>query len=121
MSPILGDINRRDFIKFTAMTAAALGLSQIDVINTVSEAMAASLSKKAPVIWLEGQDCAGCTTSFASILNPPAASVILDTISLRYHESIMAASGYQSEEALDHTINYSFHVCGKPFINERNS
>ncbi|MBD3289870.1 hydrogenase small subunit [candidate division KSB1 bacterium] len=92
------------------MTAAALGLSQIDVMNKVSEAMAASSSDKPPVIWLEGQDCAGCTTSFASTLNPPAASIILDTISLRYHETIMAASGHKSEQALHHTVKEGGYV-----------
>ena len=110
MSPILGEINRRDFLKYSAVTAAALGLSQADVVTKVSEAIAASTSKKPPVIWLEGQDCAGCTTSFASALNPPAASIILDTISVRYHETIMAAAGYKSEEILHATVKKGGYV-----------
>ena len=110
MSPITGELNRRDFLKYSAITAAALGLSQIDVVNSVSKAMAASTSKKPPVIWLEGQDCAGCTTSFASALNPPVASIILDTLSVRYHETIMAASGHQSEEVLHDTVKRGGYV-----------
>jgi hydrogenase small subunit len=110
LSPILGEINRRDFLKYSAVTAAALGLSQADVVTKVSEAIAASTSKKPPVIWLEGQDCAGCTTSFASALNPPAASIILDTISVRYHETIMAAAGHKSEEVLHATVKKGGYV-----------
>lgn len=110
MSSLLGDINRRDFLRYSAITAAALGLSQADVVTKVGEAMAASASNKPPVIWLEGQDCAGCTTSFASALNPPVASIILDTISVRYHETLMAAAGHQSEAVLHQTVKKGGYV-----------
>ena len=110
MSSILGEIDRRDFLKFGAVTAAAIGLSQLDVIRGVSDAMAATTSNKPPVIWLEGQDCAGCTTSFASALNPPFSSIVLDTLSIRYHETIMAASGYLSEQVLHDTVKRGGYV-----------
>lgn len=110
MSSIIGDIDRREFLKFSALTAAALGLSQLDVTHGVSEAMAASRSGKPPVVWLEGQDCAGCTTSFASALNPPVASLVLDTLSIRYHETIMAAAGHMSEKVWHKTIKKGGHV-----------
>ena len=110
MSPILGEIDRRDFLKFTAVTAAAIGLSQLDVMTKVSDAMAATASNKPPVIWLEGQDCAGCTTSFASVLNPPFASIVLDTLSIRYHETIMAAAGHLSEQVLHETVKRGGYV-----------
>ncbi|NOY59860.1 MAG: hydrogenase small subunit [Calditrichaeota bacterium] len=92
------------------MTAAALGLSQVDVISKLSDAIAATASNKPAVIWLEGQDCAGCTTSFASALNPPVASLILDTLSVRYHETIMAAAGHQAEAVLQATIKKGGYV-----------
>jgi hydrogenase small subunit len=62
------------------------------------------------VIWLEGQDCAGCTVSFAGALNPPVGSLILDKLSIRYHETIMAASGYQAEEAYQNTVKEGGYV-----------
>jgi hydrogenase small subunit len=110
MNPLNLDLSRRDFLKFSAITAAALGLSQSDIVAKVSEAIAASQSQKPPVVWLEGQDCAGCTTSFASSLFPPAASIILDTISLRYHETIMAASGHHAEQALKTTFEQGSYL-----------
>jgi len=93
----IGRISRRDFLKFCGTTAAVLGISKFEFANKVSAAMAASTSNKPAVIWLEGQDCAGCTVSLAGTLNPPFASIVLDTLSIRYHETIMAASGHQAE------------------------
>ena len=109
MSSGFGQISRRDFLKYSAITAAALGLSQADVVTSLGEAIAAS-SKKPPVIWLEGQDCAGCTTSFASSLFPPVSSLILDTLSVRYHETIMAGAGHVAEDVLKKTIRKGKYV-----------
>jgi len=96
------EISRRDFIKMASGSLALLGLSQL-LTPHVARALENSLGKTA-VIWLEGQDCAGCTESFLNSLEPPATSILLDTISLRYHETAMAASGHQAEEALAKTV-----------------
>jgi len=98
-----GKINRRDFMKYCATTAAVLGLSELEFVTKVSEVLAGAASKP-PVIWLQGQDCAGCSISFAGALNPPIASMLLDRVSVRYHEAIMAASGHVAEAALKETV-----------------
>ena len=105
---LFGNVDRRDFLKFCAGTAALLGLSEA-AVPRVARAMEAA-AKKPPVIWLEGQDCAGCTISFINSNRPGTAEIILDTISLRYHETIMAASGYQAEEARKKTIEEGGYV-----------
>ncbi|MFA6055000.1 MAG: hydrogenase small subunit [Thermodesulfovibrionales bacterium] len=105
----LKGVSRRDFLKYCAATAAILGLSEFDFTARVAEAME-SASKKPAVIWLEGQDCAGCTISFLGISYPPVASVILDKISLRYHETAMAGSGYTAEHVLNETIKEGGYV-----------
>lgn len=110
MSLLFGEITRRDFMKFSTATAVALGLSPIEFATKASEALAAATSGKPPVIWLEGQDCAGCTASFAGALNPPVASLLLDKLSVRYHETIMAASGHKSEEAYHATVKEGGYV-----------
>jgi hydrogenase small subunit len=102
-------VSRRDFLKYCAATAAVLGLSQFEFMTGVVEAME-SASKKPRVIWLEGQDCAGCTISFLGISYPPVASIILDKISLRYQETAMAASGYTAESVLEETIKEGGYV-----------
>ncbi len=95
-------LTRRDFLKLAGMSLAALGLSRA-LTPRVVQALEKKAGKPA-VIWLEGQDCAGCTESFLNTLEPTAVSILLDTISLRYHEVIMAASGHQAEDALHKTI-----------------
>lgn len=102
-------ISRREFIRYCAATAAVLGLSELEFTTRVVQALG-SASKKPPVIWLEGQDCAGCSISFTGALNPPAASIILDKISLRYHEAIMAASGHLSESVYHETVKQGSYV-----------
>jgi hydrogenase small subunit len=96
------ELTRRDFIKIAGASLALLGLSQA-LTPKVVKALEQSMGKPA-VIWLEGQDCAGCVESFLNSLEPPATSILLDTISLRYNETAMAASGYQAEGALTKTI-----------------
>lgn len=105
----LKGVSRRDFLKYCAATAAVLGLSEFQFMSGLAEAIE-SASKKPKVIWLEGQDCAGCTISFLGISYPPVASIILDKISLRYHETAMAASGYAADNALEETIKEGGYV-----------
>ncbi len=102
-------VNRRDFLKYCVITAAALGLSELEFTTRVAQAIETA-SKKPPIIWLEGQDCAGCTISFTGILNPPASSIILDKISLRYHETTMAASGHLAEKVYHDTVKQGGYV-----------
>ncbi|MCX7858368.1 MAG: hydrogenase small subunit [Deltaproteobacteria bacterium] len=100
-------ITRRDFLKYCSVMAFALGLSQYDFTRRLVFAIE---SKKPPVIWLEGQDCAGCTISFTGLTDPPIASVLLDKISLRYHETVMASAGHMAEEVIHDTVKKGGYV-----------
>jgi hydrogenase small subunit len=91
-------IPRRDFLKLCTAVAVTFGISKLTVVDRVARALSLGSAKPA-VLWLEGQDCAGCTVSFSGSLNPPATQILLDRISLRYHETVMAAAGHQAEEA----------------------
>jgi len=94
---------RREFLQVATASLALLGLSQAltpKVVKALEES-----SGKPSVVWLHGQECTGCSESFVNSLDPTAAAIILDTISLRYHETLMAASGYHAEEALEDAIS----------------
>ncbi len=97
-----GTISRRDFMKFCAGTAALLGLSEA-AVPRVAKALGEA-SKKPAVLWLAGQECTGCSISFINSVHPSTADIVLNTISLRYHEAIMASSGYVAEKVMDDTI-----------------
>ena len=95
-------VSRRDFLKFCTVMAGALALESTFVPRI---ARALESSKRTPVIWLEFQDCAGCTESFLRASRPTAAEIVLDVLSVDYHETIMAASGHLAEEAKAATID----------------
>lgn len=102
------EINRRDFTKLCAAVAAVFSLPKAfatDIAFATEKAM-----KKPAVIWLEGQDCAGCSESLLASLNPSVAEIVLDTLSIRYHETIMAASGHVAEKAREDTIKEGGYV-----------
>jgi hydrogenase small subunit len=109
MKTLFGNVSRRDFMKYCATTAAVLGLSELEFATRVSEVLAAS-GKKPSVVWLEGQDCAGCSISFAGSLYPSIADMLLERVSLRYHEAIMAASGHVAEAAYEEAVKEGGYV-----------
>ena len=102
-------VSRRDFLKYCGATAAAFGLAKWEFTAKVAEALEKA-GTKPPVLWLEGQDCAGCSISFTGALYPPAATIILEKISLRYHEAIMAAAGHLAESAYQETLKQGGYV-----------
>jgi hydrogenase small subunit len=95
--PPLASINRRDFVKVCTMAAAAVGLSGTAATRVVE---AATAGKRPSVIWLHFQECTGCSESLLRTSSPDVADVILDLISLDYHETLMAAAGHQAEASL---------------------
>ena len=89
-------MTRREFLQFCAALATTLGLPQ-GADAAVAEAVA---TKKRPsVIWLHFQECTGCTESMLRAEHPTLEKLILDVISLDYHETLFAAAGHQVEAA----------------------
>jgi len=102
-------ISRRDFLRSCAFFAALLGVSQVEFTKSLAYALEKA-KKKPPVIWLEGQDCAGCTISFSGLLSPSVASLILDKLSLRYHETLMASAGDLAEKVYHETVKEGGYI-----------
>lgn len=94
-------VKRRDFLKLCAAMAVTLAMPT-SVKAQIEKAL--SQDRRVPVIWLEFQDCAGCSESFLRASRPSAAEIVLETLSVDYHETIMAAAGKQAEEAKHKTI-----------------
>ncbi len=91
-----GGLSRRDFLKMCAMLAATIGLHYSEADKVVR---AMEKKRRVPVLWLQMQDCTGCSESFIRSSHPKAGSVLLDMISLEYSELLSAASGHQAEMA----------------------
>jgi hydrogenase small subunit len=70
-----------------------------------AEIRAALEKRTKPIlVWLEFQDCCGNTESFLRASRPAVADIVLDLLSVDYHETIMAAAGTQAEAALEATV-----------------
>ena len=95
-------VSRRTFLKGCAAVCAAMGLSQ----ETAKKMAEAATSKhRPPVVWLHFQECTGCTETLLRASHPDVARLILDLISVDYHETLLAAAGTQAEEILHETVS----------------
>ncbi|MDA8432088.1 MAG: hydrogenase small subunit [Nitrospiraceae bacterium] len=90
-------VSRRDFLKVCTGIAAAMGLP-LGMGAQIAEAV--TNPKRPPVIWLSAQECTGCTESLLRTNHPTLEKLILELISLDYHETLNAGAGKQCEEAL---------------------
>ncbi|MGD0268544.1 MAG: hydrogenase small subunit [Candidatus Sulfotelmatobacter sp.] len=95
-------VSRRNFLQLCSMVMAAapFGLALTGKKSLLQVAAAIGKTKRPSVIWLHFQDCTGCTETLLRTSAPDVAHLILDVISLDYHETLMAASGAQAEAAL---------------------
>lgn len=87
-------VSRRTFLKFCAVTASALALSTKEA-QLFAQALAGA--PRPTVIWLSFQQCTGCSESLLRTYNPTIETLLLDVISLDYHESLQVAAGNQAE------------------------
>lgn len=91
-----GMVSRRDFVKFCTATAVGMGLPLRAGVR-IAEAVATI--KRPPVIWLSGQECTGCSETLLRATHPTVDTLILDLISLDYHETLSVPCGVLAEAA----------------------
>jgi hydrogenase small subunit len=100
-------ISRRDFLKLSAGSTAALGLFFLGFPRSSTvRASPETPTTEVPLIWLAMGACTGCTVSVLNTLSPRIQNILLDEavpgkhISLRYHATVMAAEGSKAVRAL---------------------
>lgn len=91
--PVYGGLSRRQLLKFCAGIAATMGLSATAGVRMAEAATAAA---RPPVIWLHGQECTGCTESLLRSYHPTLEAILLDVISLDYHDTLCIGAGKQA-------------------------
>ena len=94
-------LKRRDFLKWCSIMTTALMLPPIFRSKV---AKAAQIVNRIPVVWLNLADCTGCTEAVLRSSYPGFDTLILETISLEYHEVLLAASGNQAEKCLEDAL-----------------
>ena len=94
-------VSRRDFMKFCSVMTATLALP-VTMMGKIAEAIEGD--NRPPVIWMEFLGCTGDSEAFLRANQPTATEIILDYLSIDYHETIMAAAGHQAEAAKRQTM-----------------
>jgi len=102
-------IGRRAFLQWVSATTAMLTLPPL---FEPMVAKAAAVMNRVPVIWIEGQSCRGNSEAFLRSAAPTVDELIFETISLEYHQMIMAAAGLQADARKQQAIkaNYGKYI-----------
>jgi hydrogenase small subunit len=95
-------ISRREFLKYCGVLATLIGVGKAGVPD-VCEALE-DLAKRPRVLWSLFQECLGCSVNLLQSRKPDPAQLILQMISLDYHEAIMATAGNQAEEIFHRVV-----------------
>jgi hydrogenase small subunit len=94
-------VSRRQFLKFCGVMTATLALPA-HFTTRVAQALLAN--PRPPLVWLEFQDCTGDSESFLRATQPGVDELVLETLSLDYHETLMAPAGSGTEQSLNDTM-----------------
>ena len=99
--------SRRDFLTLcsTIVATAPMGLALTEKATPAQVAKSVAKAKKPSVVWLHFQDCTGCSETLLRTSKPDVADLILNIISLDYHETLMVACGQQAEDALKSAVS----------------
>jgi len=96
-------MDRREFIKAAGKLAVLMGLGR-GAAASVAEAMAQMASGQAPVLWLQGQSCSGCSVSLLNSAPLSPATFLTKYISLKFHQTLSTATGDMAVNAANVTI-----------------
>lgn len=97
-------LTRRTFVELCAGSTAALGLSLFK--NPEFERLFAAALAEVPVIWFQGSGCNGCSVSALNGFPVTIQDLLLSEVvtgnhvSLRFHNTVMAAQGDLAMQAL---------------------
>lgn len=99
--PSQSTVSRREFMKLCSVVAVALGMDA-SMGGVIAHALE---SKRRPsVVYMHGSECTGCTEALLRTINPYFDVLIMETISLDYCETVMAAAGHAAHNALEAAI-----------------
>jgi len=104
-------VSRRDFLRTCQRYAPVLGLSAMEL----GHVKALLADPNGPTcLWLEGSACSGCSVSFLNYVSatPPktAAEVLISTVNLAYHKTVMAAAGHLAVDVVNTAYQRSGYV-----------
>src|SRR5271169_421568 len=95
-------ITRRQLVKFCTAVLGTLALPDRYLPKMVA---AVGQARKPVLLWLQFQDCTGCSESMLRSSHPDVGEVVMELLSWEYHEVIMAGAGKHADAVLDRVVN----------------
>ncbi len=99
----MANITRREFLELSGKFAALMGLGA-SALPRIAEALEEISHGSAPILWLQGQSCSGCSISMINSEEPGPASILTEYISLLFHSTLSTATGNLAMEVVHKSI-----------------
>ena len=96
-------LSRRTFLKDAGLLLAGLGFSQT-LAPTFADALEELAGGRAPLLWLQGQSCSGCSVSLLNSKNPGPADLLTRYLFLYFHQTLSAATGETAHSSVEQAI-----------------
>jgi hydrogenase small subunit len=96
-------VTRRAFLQTAGRLAALLGLGT-SAMPRIAAAVDELYSGHAPVLWLQGADCTGCSVSLLNSYPLLPLPLLTRHISLKFHQTLSTTQGTQAAQVVNDTI-----------------
>ncbi|MEW5800956.1 MAG: hydrogenase small subunit [bacterium] len=102
-------VTRRKFLHYCGSLAAILGLGP-SAVPAICQALDRMAAGRAPLLWLQGQSCSGCSVSLLNSTDPGPAQILTYYISLVFHPTLSAATGHTCLDIINSTVNKGGYI-----------
>ena len=99
----MSDITRRKFLELSVKLSVITGLGSM-AVPRIAEALGELSAGQAPVLWLQGQSCSGCSVSLLNSDHPDPVTLLTAYISLRFHATLSTSTGDVSMAVINQSI-----------------
>ena len=98
------ELTRRDFVKATSAVMGALGLHASGLLPLQKALALEAVDGGVPVVWLQAQSCTGCSVSLLNSIHYTSIDdLLLNSLDVDFHPSLMAAAGDLAVSAAEET------------------
>jgi hydrogenase small subunit len=101
--------SRRSFLQLAARLTAVMGLGASAIPN-MAEALGQIAGGTAPVLWLQGQCCSGCSVALLDAESLTPDKLLTRVISLAFHQTLSSATGHQAVDVVNQIVRQGGYV-----------
>lgn len=102
-------ISRRTFLKDAGLIVAGMGLAP-SLLPKIAHGLEQMSTGRAPILWIQGQSCSGCSVSLLNSSHPGPADLLTRYLSLYFHQTLCAATGACATDALQAAVSNGDYI-----------